>query len=74
MEYVSTRKILPFVKVKELNSCKKLVTKEFRKEKVIIENVYTYILWFVSEDICKQEQPFPSQADPQWGQVHLSKV
>ena len=44
MEYVSTRKILPLVKVKAINTCKRLVTKEFQKEKVIIENVYTNIL------------------------------
>ena len=44
MEYVSTRKILLLVKVKAINSCERLVTREFQKRKVIIENVYTNIL------------------------------
>ena len=44
MEYVSTRKILLLVKVKAINTCKRLVTGEFQKEKVIIDDVYTNIL------------------------------
>ena len=44
MEYVSTRKILLLVKVKAINTCKRLVTREFQKRNVIIENVYTNIL------------------------------
>ena len=35
---------------------------------VVFEDAWTIILWRVSQDICKEEQPFQSQADPQWRQ------
>jgi len=37
-------------------------------KEVIFEDVWKIFLWRLSEDICKQENPFPAQADPQWGE------